>query len=123
MSVHMSIGDCSFFLPAESRKAALAAALLALDWDEKIKKGHCPRQPRTLERALAAEDWSVETNKSGDIVNILFMGEKMGDSLELFEAIAPWVQAGSYLCVILDNDPVRWFFDGKALIEQGVTYV
>lgn len=71
--------------------------------------------------------WSVfeDPMENGDITSIEFIGEKSGDDLILFEALAPFVEAGSFIEMIgEDGYHWRWFFDGKTCEEQEgtVTY-
>jgi len=56
--------------------------------------------------------WSVEIDEqSGDITDICFEKEKLGDDFILFKAIAPYVKDGSYIEMIgEDNELWRWSF-------------
>lgn len=72
----------------------------------------------TLEEALRAWRWNPDQNGEGDIVGIWFEGEKLGDDGVLFEAIAPFVELGSYIQMIGDDDSIwRWRFDGSHVRE------
>lgn len=59
---------------------------------------------RSLPEAMQAWRWPVEvtgdeaeTGDPGDIIGIDFVGEKLGDDAQLFQAIAPFVESGSYI--------------------------
>jgi len=64
--------------------------------------------------------WTVGvTTGNGDIDYIDFDGEKLGDDLILFEAIAPFVEKDSYIQMTgEDNCMWRWVFDGNACTES-----
>lgn len=66
--------------------------------------------------------WRYEAtvdDETGDITDLSFNGEKLGDELQLFQVIAPWVEKGSYLEVSGEDGTVwRWFFDGQTCQEQ-----
>lgn len=64
--------------------------------------------------------WSVTIDEStGDIVDIYFNREKLGDDEILFKAIAPFVEAGSYIQMRGEQDDMwRWCFDGTKCVEK-----
>lgn len=63
-----------------------------------------------LEDALEAWRWTVEFDEGGDIIDIGFNGEKYGDDIILFNAIAPFVEDG-YIQMKGEDDAVwRWSF-------------
>jgi hypothetical protein len=51
---------------------------------------------KTLEEALKAWRWAPRIDE-GDIVGLEFKGEKLGDDFTLFQAIAPFVEDGSFI--------------------------
>jgi len=54
-----------------------------------------------------------------DILDIEFRGTQLGDDLLMFEALAPFVEEGSYVCMRSDDATLwRWYFDGKECREQ-----
>jgi len=66
--------------------------------------------------------WEVTLDESGDIVDIYFSGEKMGDDEIFFKAIAPFVEPDSFIQMRGEGDDMwRWFFDGKNCIEKYAT--
>lgn len=52
----------------------------------------------SFEEAMKAIRWEVHSNMiTGDITSINFIGEKMGDDMCFFYAIAPYVEDNSYI--------------------------
>jgi hypothetical protein len=56
---------------------------------------------------------------SGDIIALQLEAEKLDEEVELFKAIAPYVDAGSYIEILAPsyNEMWRWVFDGKTCRE------
>lgn len=80
-------------------------------------------EARYIEEAMTAWRWcvtyddSIEPN-ANDITDINFEGEKLGDDIILFEAIAPYVEAGSYIQMQGEDGLIwRWVFNGKTVKE------
>ena len=73
----------------------------------------------SLEDALGAWRWSCSISEdTGDLVELNFDGEKLGNDEILLEAIAPFVEPGGYLEMSGEDDALwRWKFDGKKLTE------
>ena len=68
----------------------------------------------TFEEAMNAWRWETDS----DWKYILFTGEKLGDDNLLFDAIAPYVEAGSYIEMLGEDGQIwRWIFDGKTCRE------
>lgn len=68
----------------------------------------------TFEEAMSAWRWKTES----DWKYILFEGEKLGDDKLLFDTIAPYVEAGSYIEMDGEDGEIwRWIFDGKTCRE------
>ena len=64
--------------------------------------------------------WSMQLDRrTGDIVSIRFEGEKLLEEDELFNAIGPYVESGSFVAVIGgDLEAWRWYFDGEGAVNQ-----
>lgn len=63
--------------------------------------------------------WEVELDDDGHVCNITFNGQKLGDDMILFKAIAPFVVPGSYIEMQGEDDCLwRWVFDGKTCTEK-----
>ncbi len=73
----------------------------------------------TFEQGM--DDWRypVTNDPEGNVVDISFEGEKIGDEDQMFRAIAPFVTAGSYVAM-LGEDGARWrfVFDGSTVEQQ-----
>lgn len=110
--------DCKFYVVDE--EAALAA-IKELAGKETMGPGHFSwvdtrefMAADTFEEAMDA--WRWETNLYQKY--ILFNGEKLGDDKLLFDAIAPYVEAGSYIEMQGEDGAIwRWIFDGKTCRE------
>ena len=69
----------------------------------------------SFEDAIYAWRWECAKDDFGNVIALDFIGEKIGDDIILFQAIAPWVKSGSYIA-IEGEDGYRWswmFGDGK----------
>jgi hypothetical protein len=78
------------------------------------------------ELADALLDWryEAESDEGGDIVRVEFIGEKLGDEHHLWRVLAPFVEDGSYLEYIGEDDE-RWRYEfvGGRLYERSGTNV
>lgn len=113
--------DSSFRIKEENLKPAYKAvkesmAGKAYHWQEE----NWMKGLRDLVAVL--EDWRYDAEvdeETGDIIDLQFTGEKLGDELELFKVIAPFVEAGSYLEISGEDSSVwRWIFDGRTCVEK-----
>lgn len=76
-------------------------------------------EARTLEAAMWAWRWQIEGEEGGDVDSIMFEGEKLGDDIFLLRAIAPYVEAGSFIEMQGEDGALwRWYFDGTGCTEQ-----
>jgi hypothetical protein len=71
----------------------------------------------TIQELMAEFRWKPTTGENGDLIDLEFTGQKLGDDEEFFDVIAPFVESGSYIEVEgEDNDKWRWVFkDGKMI--------
>jgi hypothetical protein len=82
------------------------------------------RGKTTLEALMGAWRWSLEVERDDDgkeisAVGINFEGEKSGDDMVLFRAIAPFVEPGSYIEMHGEDGYLwRFYFDGQTCVEQ-----
>ena len=75
-------------------------------------------QTKTLEEAIVAWGWQLDDLGDGDY-RIECLGNGLGDDHRLFEAIAPFVVAGSFIEMSGEDGTIwRWYFDGKQCEEQ-----
>lgn len=122
----MSQTDSSFFIAKENIEAALKA-IKNLHGHETIKDSSGPHfswvdnnffKINNFEDMMGEWRWEVEYNDNGDVDSISFTGEKSGDELKLFQAIAPFVKKDSFIEMDgEDNCMWRWVFDGTTCKE------
>lgn len=78
----------------------------------------------TFEKALSEARFDVETDNNGDIVDIYFNGEKLGDEEIILGSIAPYVESGSYITFQGECDERwKWKFINGTLEEIGGHWV
>lgn len=68
-----------------------------------------------IEAVFAAWRWRVERSEDGGIADIEFEGENMGDDEKMWEAIAPFVEEGSFVQMTGAEGEWRWSFKGGSL--------
>ena len=81
-------------------------------------------EAKTFHEAMKACRWdvshAVDSNCFKDIFAIQFNGEKLGADETIFNVIAPYVEAGSYIEIAGEDDlHWRWNFDGQGVTEVG----
>jgi hypothetical protein len=79
----------------------------------------------SLEKILEEWRWTPEFDNIGNIIGLEFNGEKLGDEIILFKAIAPYVKSGSYITMRGEDEEYwRWeFVDGELIEKAGhITY-
>ena len=136
MGYCMSMRDSKIRIPASKHDRCLAAirALSGRGTAYYSSGGHYSwvrthefANATTLREALAAWRWvdpnqdltNPDNDKSKDIEELYFSGEKLGDDEILMNAIAPYVEAGSYIEMVgEDADYWRWYFDGEGCYHQ-----
>lgn len=119
MGYYMHTGDIQFTIKKENFQRAFEALKKAAlrSW---IDESYLSDPKATLKDALECCRWTPLCHaETGDIINLEFTGEKLGDEDLLFQAIAPFVEAGSYITVYGEEDSIwRWEFDGKRVCEN-----
>jgi hypothetical protein len=79
---------------------------------------HVFRNATTLEEVLTEWRWTpVVDPDTGDITFLEFTGQKRGDDELLFRALAPYIEAGSYIHFTGEYTRENWqfVFDGKEM--------
>lgn len=77
---------------------------------------------KTLEEAMKAWRWAIYSNPDGDIDEISFCGQKLGDDEILFSAMAPFVENDSFLEMHGEDGSMwRWVFKDGKLEEKTAT--
>ena len=126
MGYCMNQRDSDVRIKAENVAAALAAILRMYEPDESggyqtyswIDRSSV-QNSTTLREALRAWRWQAYERENGDIYDFVFDGEKLGNDMELFRAIAPFVEHGSYIEMVGEDDSRwRWVFWRGGLREE-----
>lgn len=123
MGYHIQQTASKFKIRARNIPQALKAAKAV------VRQHLLPLRSRTVAAKLAELFWQWGWNmrinrKTGDIVSIDFEGEKLLEEDALFNAIGPYVEAGSLVAVIgADLEAWRWYFDGEGAVNQPGTIV
>ena len=131
MGYYIEIIDSEFFIAAENKPLALQALqdlptdmggggngnIRCFSWvDANFRQAH------SLEDCLNAWRWGADTDNVGNITGIWFKNEKLGDEEFLFNAIAPFVQSGSYIEVHGEEGARwRWVFENGKCTEKWAT--
>ena len=72
----------------------------------------------TAIQLMQAFRWEPTIDDNGDVADINFTGEKLGDDKIFFEAIAPFVESDSYIEMKGEDDEKwRWVFKKGKLYE------
>jgi len=115
MSVSIHLSRKQFFIAAEHKEAALAAAKpIYGHWVRKGDTDSC----ETLEELLEVWGYEAKNDGQGNITNISLTNEKLGEEKEMFKAIAPYVKAGSFLELSSEDGSWRWIFDGTTCVSK-----
>jgi len=76
---------------------------------------------KSFDRIMEEWRWEAVMDDDGNVDEIQFLGEKLGDDEQLFEAIAPYVKAGSYIEMEgEDGSRWQWTFDGKQMVGKSM---
>jgi hypothetical protein len=131
----MNMGYCiemrgSNFTISADRAAAALAAIKALDpnreWSGGVRASRFSwivtseyMEAKDLAEAMDAWRYELRQKDNGDWVLGSFSGEKLGDDLFLFEAVAPYVKPGSFIEMQGEDGFLwRWIFDGLTCKEK-----
>jgi hypothetical protein len=95
------------------------------------KETQCGKPPRfswvsdgfhkidNLKDILREWRWAASYDKKQNIVSLEFTGEKYGDDAVLFDALAPFIEAGGEIHFTgEDGDQWKYLFDGKCRTEK-----
>jgi len=127
MGYYMYQQETEFFV-AKDNLVAMMEAIRALHGKESVKDGggshfswvdydfHTITDPVKM---LEEWRWDAKQDQNGNIASLHFTGEKYGDDKLLFQTIAPFVRAGSFIQMRgEDGAQWRWVFDGQEMTEQ-----
>jgi len=129
MGYYMDQGDSKFIVKKENFDEALKVIKALKDNTNQMHGGSSSTgekwyswvemselaNAKTLHEAIEAWRWTVELDKEENINEIQFEGEKLGDDLVLFKALAPYVEDDSFIEMHgEDGNTWRWSFcNGK----------
>jgi hypothetical protein len=121
MGFRMAQNDSKFRIKAADTVPALRAIKdlvtggKSYAWVNAVTVQRC----RHIIDAMKAWGWTLDESEEGDIVGITFSSEKAGDDHVLLQAIAPFVEAGSYIEMHGEEGTRwRWIFDGVMCVEK-----
>ena len=137
MGYYMEMRSCDFFIAKENLNH-IAEAIRGMLGDVWTKgSGGCYQGGQTLskhyswvdntelanadtaEKAFKAWRWEAQFDGEGNIVDLCFDGEKLGDDEQFFQTIAPWVKDGSYIEMSGEDGALwRWTFNNGEMREK-----
>lgn len=80
------------------------------------------KNAKTLIDILHAFRWNPEIDDKGDIISLLFGGEKLGDDKFFFDVIAPYVEEGGFIEMVGEDNCIwRWIFKKEKCKEVAAT--
>ena len=102
------------------RRSQIEQALEALRQADKQPASQTGTPTDQLGDLFGNWSWRLDLDEqTGDIVDVQFEGEKYVDDDELFRTVAPFVEAGSFITMMgQDDESWRWYFDGQEMITQ-----
>lgn len=121
MGYYMELMESKFKMKSDSKDKALdalkdLAKRKSLVWvyNEEVKNAS------TFEEAMQGCRWAVEDKMN----SIYFEGEKYGDDDLIFNAIAPYVEDGSYIQINGEDGAIwRWVFENGKCFERQATLI
>ena len=129
MGYDMSQRESKFKIKAENMPLVLNTLNLLSEQAPYQPRGHfafvdTPTlfSARTVEEQLKEWRWDPEFDNQGNIVELNFSCERLGDDKLLFDTLAPFVEAGSFINMTGEEGDVwRWYFTGAECLEQDGT--
>jgi hypothetical protein len=126
MGYCMSLQDSKFFIKEENKEDVLSAVkdLVSSKSDNYFSWVVSSNALRATNLVEMFDEWrwGVYEDEFGNIINIDFTGEKIGDDEVLFQTIAKYVEQGSFIQMVGEDGHIwRWFFDGEDVLDQTAT--
>jgi len=130
MGYYMSQVDADFFISKENFAEVVKAIHNLANYPEKMGgssagKPHYSWVGENFDKINGLEEifnywrWEVYLDDDGNVTDICFEGDKLGDDEVLFKAIAPYVKKGSFIQMNGEGtDQWRWVFNGVSCYEQ-----
>ena len=120
MGYCMSQDEAKFAI-TKSKQAAALKSLKALAKSTKLTwtTSEDILAAKTLAGAMEELRWPVEEDEDGNVISIEFSGEKAGDEMKFFGAIAEHVDDGCFIEMHgEDGSRWRWVFSGGKVTEK-----
>lgn len=109
--------ECSFFLSKENHEAALQAVMQEIKVNPELKG--VSTTSSTIGDFLKSFAWTPQFDDEGNIEGLYFEGNKSWKELAIFNALAPFVKAGSFIEMDGEDGAIwRFQFNGKTCIEN-----
>lgn len=131
MGYNMRQSAASFKVKKENKAAVVKALQEMPDDDYAYMDGSDWRDLNNIPDILGEWGWNVkmeqtktvengdEIIRTGDVIGISFAGESIGDEHKMFQAIAPFVEPGSFIEMTgEDGSTWRWIFDGSTCEQK-----
>lgn len=114
--------DNEFYIKAQDFQSCANAILKAFRGRDQVgwvRASHINDRMSFIEIADEFR-WDMSVNDDGDIYDIYFTGEKIGEDIDLFlNSIAPYVMDESFISFSgEDGAQWRYFFTGGSMVEQ-----
>lgn len=118
MGCYISITESKFSIRADQKEGALKALRALASTEIFAWVGRDWAQRPTLAKTLEDWHWELLEDECGNVTGIFFHGQNQGDDEAMFNAIAPFVDPGSFIEVQEEEGACwRWAFNKG---EEGV---
>lgn len=120
--------DSEFYIKAQDFQSCANAILKAFRGRDQVGWVRASEINEHMDFVAIAEAfrWTASVNDEGDVYDIWFTGEKIGEDIDLFlNSIAPYVLDESFISFSgEDGSKWRYFFKDKQMLDQtgAVTY-
>jgi hypothetical protein len=132
MGYSIDLADSSFRIKKDNVKPALVAVRAMCNAVDRMGGGSSDgrkwfsfadmdeiKNGKTLVEAVGGFRWLLQLDENGDVAEIEFEGEKIGDDEFLFQTLAPFVEDGCFLEIRgEDGAHWRWVFDKGQLVTK-----
>lgn len=115
MGYCVEMKECKFFIKKENIEKAFNTlrdyAKTKIENKERLSwiDLHSVAYSETLTEALESCDFDILYNDNGDVYDVDYISEKLGDHDVILNVIAPYIEDGSYLQMYgEDGDTWRW---------------
>ena len=123
MGYCMSQDEAKFAI-TKSKQAAALKSLKALAKSTKLTwtTSEDILAAKTLAGAMEELRWPVYEDEDGNVISIEFSGEKAGDEMKFFGALAEYVDDGCFIEMHgEDGSRWRWVFSSGKVVEKAAT--